>query len=104
MGETACGREEKAVKSYEMYTAFRDVASTASWDMLLEREAVICGEPDWVAERLRAYQKVYGFTDLLCWTRLGGLDHRKVLRSMELMRDNVIPRLRDSQPPPPPEV
>ncbi len=95
---------EAPVKSYETYAAFRDVAASASWQMLLEREAVICGDPDYVTERLDKYQEVYGFTDLLCWTRLGGLDHRKVLHSMELMRDKVIPQLRDSQPPPPPEL
>ena len=98
----APGAGERAVKSYEMYTAFRDLAGAASWDLLLEREAVICGSPDYVTERLHDFQQTYGFTDLLCWTRLGGLDHRKVLRSMELMRDKVIPHLRDAQPPPPP--
>jgi len=90
-----------AISSYEMYSAFRDVASSADWDSLIERDAVICGNPDFVGEKLRDFQQIYGFTDVLCWTRLGGLDHRKVLRSMELMRDKVIPNLRDSQPPPP---
>ena len=92
------------VATYEMYSAFRDLASSASWEDLLEREAVICGDPDYVGERLAKYQEVYGFTDLLCWTRLGGLDHRKVLRSMDLMHWKVIPGLRDSEPPPPPAV
>ncbi len=91
---------EKAVKSYETYTAFRDAAATMSWEQLLERDAVICGEPDYVAEKLQADHQVFGFTDILCWTRLGGLDHRKVLRSMELMQDKVIPKLRQSTPPP----
>ena len=95
---------EDAVESYEMYTAFRDLASSVSWDLLLERDAVVCGPPDYVAEQLQQFQQSYGFTDLLCWTRLGGLDHRKVLRSMELMQDKVIPLLRDSQPPPPPAL
>ena len=71
-------------------------------ELLLERDAVICGDPDFVGEKLHQYQQIYGFTDLLCWTRLGGLDHRKVLRSMELMCDKVIPKLRNSHPPPPP--
>jgi hypothetical protein len=31
------------------------------------------------------------------------LDHRKVLRSMELMKDKVMPHLRSSEPPPVPE-
>jgi alkanesulfonate monooxygenase SsuD/methylene tetrahydromethanopterin reductase-like flavin-dependent oxidoreductase (luciferase family) len=91
-----------AVKSYEMYTAFRDVAGSIGWEQLLERDAVVCGEPDYVAEQLHRFQQVYGFTDLLSWTRLGGLDHKKVLRSMELMRDKVVPKLRASEPPPPP--
>ena len=100
----APAKGSEAVPTYEMYTAFRDLAGAATWEMLLEREAVICGDPDYVGERLQKYQEIYGFTDLLCWTRLGGLDHRKVLRSMELMRDKVIPRLRDSMPPPPAQV
>ena len=87
-----------------MYTAFRDVASAVSWEQLLDRDAVICGDPDFVAAKLHEYQQIYGFTELLCWTRLGGLDHRKVLRSMELMYDKVIPKLRDSDPPPPPAI
>lgn len=94
---------DEPIKTYEMYTSFRDLASAVSWEALMEREAVVCGEPDYVAEKLEELQQVYGFTDLLCWTRLGGLDHRKVLKSMELMRDKVIPKLRDSQPPPIPE-
>jgi hypothetical protein len=31
---------------------------------------------------------------MLCWTRIGGLDSRKVLRSMELMSGEVMPRVR----------
>ena len=89
------------IKGYEMYTVMRDVAAEISWDQLLERNAVICGPPDYVTEQLAKAQDIYGFTDVLCWTRLGGLDHRKVLRSMELMRDKVIPQLRDREPPPP---
>lgn len=36
----------------------------------------------------------YSFDELLCWTRTGGLDNRKVLRSMELMSGVVMPRVR----------
>ncbi len=91
---------EEPIKSYETYAIFRDVASEISWERLLERNAVICGSPDYVTEQLAKSQQVYGFTDVLCWTRLGGLDHAKVLRSMELMRDKVIPNLRGCEPPP----
>jgi alkanesulfonate monooxygenase SsuD/methylene tetrahydromethanopterin reductase-like flavin-dependent oxidoreductase (luciferase family) len=95
---------EAPVKSYEMYVKTRDLAATAGWDDLLKRKAVICGDPDFVVEELTKAQEVYGFTDLLCWTRLGGLDHRKVLRSMDLMSTKVFPHLRHLEPPPLPEA
>lgn len=91
------------IASYEMYTKTRDLAATASWDDLLARKAVICGDPDYVAEQLARAQEIYGFTDLLCWTRLGGLAQDKVLRSMDLMSTKVFPRLRHLAPPALPE-
>jgi natural product biosynthesis luciferase-like monooxygenase protein len=91
-----------AIKSYEGYAAFRDHLDSVTWDALLGTDTIVCGDPDHVTERLHELQQVYGFTEVLCWTRLGGLDNRKVLRSMELMQSKVIPHLRDSQPPPAP--
>ena len=93
-------RGEAPVKGYEMYARTRDLAATASWEDLLERNAVVCGDPDHVVGELTRALETYGFTDLLCWTRLGGLDHRKVLRSMDLMSTKVFPHLRHLEPPP----
>ncbi len=31
---------------------------------------------------------------MLCWTRIGGLETKKVMRSMELMSGQVMPRVR----------
>ena len=95
---------QAAVKSYEMYTKTRDLTATADWEDFLARKAVICGPPDSVVEALATAQQTYGFTDLLCWTRLGGLDHKKVLRSMDLMSTKVFPHLRSLEPPPLPEA
>lgn len=92
-----------AVRGYEMYTKTRDLTATAKWEDFLARKAVICGPPDYVAEELAQAQQKYGFTDLLCWTRLGGLDHQKVLRSMDLMSTKVFPHLRHLAPPALPE-
>jgi alkanesulfonate monooxygenase SsuD/methylene tetrahydromethanopterin reductase-like flavin-dependent oxidoreductase (luciferase family) len=96
-------RGQAPVRSYEMYAKTRDLAATASWEEFLARKAVICGDPDTVVEALATAQQTYGFTDLLCWTRLGGLDHRKVLRSMDLMSTKVFPHLRHLEPPSLPE-
>jgi natural product biosynthesis luciferase-like monooxygenase protein len=85
---------EPAVKTYESYVATRDLAAAVTWQQLQELGAVICGTPEQATERIAQLQQQLGFTTLLCWTRLGGLDHRKVLSSMELMHKHVIPRFR----------
>jgi alkanesulfonate monooxygenase SsuD/methylene tetrahydromethanopterin reductase-like flavin-dependent oxidoreductase (luciferase family) len=89
------------VESYEMYNAFRDIAAAVDYETLTDLGYVIAGSPDYVVERLTEAQGVYGMTELLCWTRLGGLDNDKVLRSMELMGEKVFPHLRSLTPPRP---
>jgi alkanesulfonate monooxygenase SsuD/methylene tetrahydromethanopterin reductase-like flavin-dependent oxidoreductase (luciferase family) len=82
------------VKTYEPYVGVRDMAAAVTWEQLQQAGAVVCGTPDQCVERIRQLHETFGFTTLLCWTRLGGLDHRKVIRSMELMQKHVIPALR----------
>jgi len=43
---------------------------------------------------LKNFCLLRGITHYLAWTRIGGLAHKKVLRSMELMRDKVMPQVR----------
>ena len=57
-------------------------------------DSVVCGSPEFVTQRLAELEQTYGFTDLLCWPRLGVLAQDKVLRSMELMQHKVMPHLR----------
>ncbi|MGE0872957.1 MAG: LLM class flavin-dependent oxidoreductase [Kofleriaceae bacterium] len=53
--------------------------------------AFLVGDPAYVADKLQRLQSMYtGLTDVLCWTRLGGLDHKKVMSSMQLMMDKVV--------------
>jgi alkanesulfonate monooxygenase SsuD/methylene tetrahydromethanopterin reductase-like flavin-dependent oxidoreductase (luciferase family) len=85
---------QEPVKTYELYTKTRDLAAHVTWEQLLEAGAVVCGDRDHCLERIADLQKRFGLTQLLCWTRLGGLDHRKVLRSMELMSKHVIPHFK----------
>jgi hypothetical protein len=47
-----------------------------------------------VAERIAEINDLCGITHYLAWTRIGGLAHKKVLRSMELMRDKVMPQVK----------
>jgi alkanesulfonate monooxygenase SsuD/methylene tetrahydromethanopterin reductase-like flavin-dependent oxidoreductase (luciferase family) len=85
---------EAAIRTYEPYVGVRDLAASVTWEQLQQSGAVICGTPDQCVARIRELHDTLGFTQLLCWTRLGGLDHRKVIRSMQLMQDHVMPELR----------
>ncbi len=82
------------VESYEMYTNLRDVVSVIEWDTLVEHGAVICGDADYVTERIAELEEQFGLTHFLCWTRLGGLAPELVTAHMERMRDKVMPALR----------
>jgi natural product biosynthesis luciferase-like monooxygenase protein len=84
---------EAPVKSYEMYSKSRHVAETLSFDSLADSPLMVCGDVDHCVEKLAKVTKDFGFNELLCWTRIGGMDNPKVLRSMELMSDRVMPRV-----------
>lgn len=84
------------IKTYELYAKTRDLAANVSWDQLLEAGALICGDRDHCIEQIAAMKEKFGFTQLLCWTRMGGLDTKKVLKSMELMQKHVIPHFKKS--------
>jgi len=83
-----------AVKTYEFYAAARDMLASAEWERIVAAGSVVCGSPDQVAERIAEIHELCGITHYLSWTRIGGLAHKNVLRSMELMRDKVMPQVR----------
>jgi natural product biosynthesis luciferase-like monooxygenase protein len=79
---------------YEEYEKVRRYAHTVDWDELLQTRAYVCGNPAQCVKQIEEMREQYGFTQLICWTRLAGLDHRKVLRSMELFSRDVLPHFR----------
>jgi len=85
---------QEAVPTYEMYTRARDFLASATWDAVVKGGAVIAGSPDRVVDRIGRITEACGITHYLCWTRIGGLAHSKVMRSMELMASKVMPQLR----------
>ena len=85
------GPGQKPIEGYEAYAHIRYAAQTVQWDELANSGAVVCGNPELCVRQIENLHKMYGFTQILCWTRLSGLDNRKVLRSMELMQRHVIP-------------
>jgi luciferase family oxidoreductase group 1 len=57
---------------------------------------VIAGDPEHVLEQLRRMQDEWQLTDLILWTRVGGLSKDKVLTSMRLFSEQVMPHLQQS--------
>jgi natural product biosynthesis luciferase-like monooxygenase protein len=84
----------EVVKGYEMYSKTQKLATNLTFEALLGGTSMVCGDVDHCAERLSSLARSYGFDELLIWTRLGGLDTKKVLRSMELLSDSVMPQVR----------
>jgi alkanesulfonate monooxygenase SsuD/methylene tetrahydromethanopterin reductase-like flavin-dependent oxidoreductase (luciferase family) len=84
----------KPIEGYEEYEKVRRYAHTVDWDELLQTRALVCGNPAQCVKQIEEMREQYGFTQLICWTRLAGLDHRKVLRSMELFSRDVLPHFR----------
>lgn len=82
------------VPTYEMYARARDILEMAEWDAIVQAGAVVCGSPDQVVDRIGQIAELCGVTTYLAWTRIGGLAHPKVVRSMELMAAKVMPQLR----------
>lgn len=56
----------------------------------------LVGSPETVSAKLEKLVDAYSLTDVLCWTRLGGLSHKKVMRSMDLLVNKVVKPMRES--------
>jgi natural product biosynthesis luciferase-like monooxygenase protein len=82
---------QQPIEGYEAYAHIRHAAQTVQWDELVNSGAVVCGNPESCVRQIEHLQRSYGFTQILCWTRLSGLDNRNLLRSMELMQRHVLP-------------
>lgn len=58
------------------------------------RELAVYGEPDSVVDRLLALREALGFTTLSVWMNVGGrIPHERIVTSMRLFAERVIPRL-----------
>jgi alkanesulfonate monooxygenase SsuD/methylene tetrahydromethanopterin reductase-like flavin-dependent oxidoreductase (luciferase family) len=55
---------------------------------------VMVGEPNEIADRLITFQRRLGHTRQILQMDLGGIPHREVLRSIELLGTEVAPKVR----------
>jgi alkanesulfonate monooxygenase SsuD/methylene tetrahydromethanopterin reductase-like flavin-dependent oxidoreductase (luciferase family) len=65
-----------------------------SYDEILD-ELVVYGSPDTVTKRLLELREALGYSSLSVWMNVGGrIPHERVLGSMQLFAERVMPRLR----------
>ncbi len=55
------------------------------------------GSPERVIAQMKRYMHEAGATSFLHQMRIGGLEHKKVMRSMELYAKHVMPALREEE-------
>lgn len=82
------------IKGYEGYSKSRDLAAVVNFDDIVDGTSIVCGEPEYCTEKLIKLGTEFGFDELLCWTRIGGLENAKVLSAMELLGTDIIPAVR----------
>jgi alkanesulfonate monooxygenase SsuD/methylene tetrahydromethanopterin reductase-like flavin-dependent oxidoreductase (luciferase family) len=58
------------------------------------QELMLFGNPDTVANRIEWMRNELGVNYIMCWMNMGGLAQAKVLRSMQLFAEEVMPRFR----------
>jgi alkanesulfonate monooxygenase SsuD/methylene tetrahydromethanopterin reductase-like flavin-dependent oxidoreductase (luciferase family) len=91
----------KVPKTYEAYGAMARAYEQAGGfpvEQLQEMGIILQGTPQDVAERIREVRDDCGINRISCWMRIGGLEHRKVIQSMELFAREVMPKFVDPAP------
>jgi alkanesulfonate monooxygenase SsuD/methylene tetrahydromethanopterin reductase-like flavin-dependent oxidoreductase (luciferase family) len=64
----------------------------ASWfDFLADRDHLLVGTPEYVAEKIIALREQTGVEDLSTLMWLPGVEHRDIMRSIELFGERVVP-------------
>jgi alkanesulfonate monooxygenase SsuD/methylene tetrahydromethanopterin reductase-like flavin-dependent oxidoreductase (luciferase family) len=79
-------------ESYQRYGESRRRLGTLTYDAI-RGERAIFGEPSYCLERLQQIREVLGVQQIMAWMNIGGMPHEKVLRSMRLFSERVLPAL-----------
>ena len=79
-------------EQYKFYRRVRENLLSLSDEVALEQAAIV-GDPEEVADKVRAHHEALGVTNFMGAFSRGGLPHEKVTRSMRLFAEKVMPRL-----------
>ncbi|MBI3325472.1 MAG: hypothetical protein HYZ81_02050, partial [Nitrospinae bacterium] len=79
-------------QSYQRYGESRSRLGTLRYDDI-RGERAIFGEPSHCIERIHQIREALDIQQLMGWMNIGGMPHDKVLRSMRLFAERVLPAL-----------
>jgi len=79
-------------EQYKFYRRVRENLLSLTDEVALEQAAIV-GDPEEVADKIRAHREALGVTNFMGAFSRGGLPHEKVTRSMRLFAEKVMPRL-----------
>jgi alkanesulfonate monooxygenase SsuD/methylene tetrahydromethanopterin reductase-like flavin-dependent oxidoreductase (luciferase family) len=87
--------------SYERYAELAanfKAQGTVDVEILREQGIVLLDNPEGAIRAIETLHRDIGQQQILCWMRIGGLEHEKVMSSMKRFAEEVIPATRDLGP------
>jgi natural product biosynthesis luciferase-like monooxygenase protein len=78
-------------EQYKFYKRVRENLLALSDEKALE-QAAICGDPEEVADKIRQHREALGITYLMGSFNRGGVPHDRIVRSMRLFGEKVMPQ------------
>jgi alkanesulfonate monooxygenase SsuD/methylene tetrahydromethanopterin reductase-like flavin-dependent oxidoreductase (luciferase family) len=87
--------------SYERYAELADAFATqgtVDLDGLREQGIVLLDTPERAVAAIRELWQEIGQQEIFCWMRIGGLEHEKVMRSLTLFAEQVMPHVKPLEP------
>jgi luciferase family oxidoreductase group 1 len=94
----AAEKNEEVADTYRFYKKSQAHLRQIRMQDLWESRTAAVGDPSRVADVLTMIQAELGMTQLMAWVGVGGMPHDKVMRSMELLKKEVMPRVRQVAP------
>ena len=88
--DDAARAASEARGAMERYVRTRLYAKQRPFELLADKQLIAFGGPEDIVRVARAYERA-GLTHFLAIANFGGLEHARVLRSMELMARHVLP-------------
>lgn len=88
----------KAPRTYERYAELAKAAEEAGGLTIegLREGGIVCvGTPQDAVREIEALHDEMGLQHLICWMRFGGLEHEKVMDSLRLFAEQVMPHFKD---------